>query len=105
MAVRDFDETQLATDFAAILSQAGITFSYYGTTVTGVWAASRNIFEDFEDQRRNDEKFTVFLTTSQLSRTLAVAQTLVRGTSNYFIERISLDAEGTGVEIDVCKVI
>lgn len=105
MAVRDFDSTQLSADFSAILSQAGITFSYYGTVVTGVWTSSRNLFEDWEEQKRNADKFTVFLTTSQLSRQLAPSQTLVRAGVTYFVERVSLDAEGPGVEIEVCKAI
>ena len=49
MAVRDFDPTQLSTDFDAILSQAGITFSYLGASVTGVWSSSRDAFADFEN--------------------------------------------------------
>lgn len=105
MAVRDFDETQLATDFAAILSQAGITFSYLGSSVTGVWSMSRNMFSDFEDQRRDEAKFTVFFTTSQVSVTPAQSQTCVRAGVTYFVEQVRFDAEGTGCEIDVCKVI
>ena len=105
MAVRDFDDAQLAADYAAILSQAGVTFSYYGQTVTGVWAASRRLWADWEEQKRDDERFTVFLTTSQLNRTLAVSQTLSRGSTLYFIESIAADAEGGGVQIEVCKVI
>lgn len=105
MAVRDFDDAQLAADYAAILSQAGVTFSYYGQTVTGVWAASRNLWADWEEQKRSEERFTVFLTASQLNRTLAVSQTLSRNGTVYFIENVAADAEGSGVQIDVCKVI
>ena len=105
MALRDFEPTQLATDFGAILEQAGITFSYLGATVTGIWSSSRDAFSDFEDQRRNESKFTVFLTTSQVSTSPAVAQTMVRAGITYFVERVTLDAEGTGCEIDICKVI
>jgi len=103
--VRDFDPVQLAYDYAGILEQAGITFSYLGSTVTGVWAASRQEFVEFEDQRRDDVRFTVFFTTSQVTGTPAQTQTCVRSGSTYFVEQVRFDAEGTGCEIDVVKVI
>lgn len=105
MAVRDFDPSQLATDFGAILDQAGITFAMGGSSITGVWAMSRDVFSPFEDQRRSDSKYTVFLLTSQLGSGPSLSQTLVRAGVTYFIEQIRLDAEGTGCELDVCKVI
>lgn len=105
MAVRDFDPTQLATDFGAILDQAGITFSYLGSTVTGVWSSSRTMFGEWEEQRRDDVKFTIFLLASQLNGTPAPSQTLSRAGSTYFVEQVRFDAEGTGCEIDVAKVI
>jgi hypothetical protein len=58
MAVRDFDPTQINSDFSAILEQAGIAFTYQGVAVTGIWSSSRDAFADFEDQRRNESKFT-----------------------------------------------
>lgn len=103
--VRDFDPTQLATDFAGILDQAGVTFSYLGATVTGVWASSREMFSDFENQRRDEIKFTIFFTTSQVGTTPRQSQTLVRSGVTYFVEQVRFDAEGTGCEMDVCKVI
>jgi hypothetical protein len=103
--VRDFDPVQLAYDYAGILEQAGVTFSYLGSTVTGIWAASRQEFVDFEDQRRDDVRFTVFFTTSQVTGTPAQTQTCVRSGVTYFVEQVRFDAEGTGCEIDVCKVI
>ena len=103
--VRDFDPAQLAYDYSGILEQAGITFSYLGSSVTGVWGDSRNQFVEFEDQRRDDVRFTVFFTTSQVTGTPAVTQTLVRAGVTYFVEQVRFDAEGTGCEIDVAKVI
>lgn len=103
--VRDFAPAQLAYDYAGILDQAGITFSYLGSTVTGIWSGSRNDLSEFEDQRRDEIKFTIFLTTSQVSGTPAMSQTLVRAGVTYYIEQLRFDAEGTGLEIDVCKVI
>ena len=105
MAVRDFDSTQLLTDFTAILEQAGITFSYLGASVTGIWSSSRDAFADFENQRRDESKFTVFLTTNQVVTRPAQTQTLVRAGVTYFVEQVRFDAEGTGVEMDVCKQI
>jgi len=105
MSVRDFDPTQLASDYAGILSQAGITFSYQGTVVTGIWTANQNMFTEFQDQRRDDAKYTVFFTTNQISFTPKVTQTLVRSGVTYFIEKIAMDAEGVGCSIDVCNVI
>lgn len=105
MAVRDFDPTQINSDFSAILGQAGIAFTFQGVAVTGVWSSSQNVFSDFEDQRRNESKFTIFLQTSSISAAPQVAQTLARAGTTYFIERVSFDAEGTGCEIEVAKVI
>ena len=105
MAARDFDPTQLASDFGAILDTAGITFSYLGSSVTGVWSSSRTMFSEFEDQRRDESKFTIFLTTSQVATMPAQTQTLVRNGVTYFVEQVRFDAEGTGCELDVCKAI
>ena len=104
-AVRDFDATQINSDFSAILEQAGISFTYQGVSVTGVWSSSRDAFSEFEDQRRTDSKFTVFLLTSSVSATPQVTQTLSRASITYFIERVTLDAEGAGCEIEVAKSI
>ena len=104
-AVRDFDPTQINSDFSAILAQAGISFTYQGASITGVWSASRDAFADFEDQRRDDSRFTVFFLTSSVSAVPQVTQTLSRLSITYFIERVTLDAEGAGCEIEVCKSI
>jgi hypothetical protein len=103
--VRDFDPVQLAIDQGAILDQAGVTFAYLGSTVTGVWSSSRTMFSDFEDQRRDDVRFTVFFTTSQVSGTPAQTTTCVRAGVTYFVEQVRFDVEGTGCEMDVIKAI
>lgn len=105
MAVRDFDPTQLAADQAAVLEQAGITFAYLGSTVTGIWAASRQEFSEFEDQRRDDIRFTVFFTKSQIAGTPAPATTCGLAGVTYFVEQVRFDAEGSGCEMDVVKII
>ena len=104
-AVRDFDPAQIDSDFTAILAQAGISFTYQGVSVTGIWSSSRNAFSDFEDQRRQESQFTVFLLTSSVSAVPQVTQTLSLPGITYFIERVTLDAEGAGCEIEVAKVI
>jgi hypothetical protein len=104
-AVRDFDPAQIDSDFTAILAQAGISFTFQGVAVTGVWSSSRNAFSDFEDQRRQESQFTVFLLTSSVSAVPQVTQTLSLAGITYFIERVTLDAEGAGCEIEVAKVI
>jgi hypothetical protein len=105
MPTRDFDDATLAADWTAILSQAGITFSCQGSTVTGVWGPSGQAFTEFEDQRRDEVRFTVFLTTGQLGSVPAVASTLTRAGVTYFVSRVELDAEGTGLMLDVEKAM
>ena len=104
-AVRDFDPVQLALDQGAILEQAGITFSYLGSTITGVWSSSRNLFDEFEDQRRDEGRFTVFFLASQVVTAPQLTTTVVRAGVTYFIEALEFDAEGTGVQIEVRKSI
>lgn len=105
MGVRDFDPTQLAYDFTGILDQAGVTFTMSGQVITGVWNISRDSFDAFEDQRREDIKYTIFLLTSQLPSIPQLTQTLVRAGVTYYVEQIRQDAEGTGCEIDICNTI
>jgi hypothetical protein len=104
-AVRDFDPTQINSDFSAILAQAGISFTYQGASITGVWSSSRNAFAEFEDQRRDDSRFTVFLLTTSVSAVPQVTQTLSLAGITYFIDRVMLDAEGAGCELEVQKAI
>jgi hypothetical protein len=99
------DGRALMEKWAAILAQAGISFTYQGAAVTGVWSASRNAFADFEDQRRDDSRFTVFLLTTSVSAVPQVTQTLSRAGITYFIDRVMLDAEGAGCELEVQKSI
>lgn len=105
MATRDFDDTTIAADWTAILSQAGVTFLCQGSTVTGVWGASGQSFVEFEEQRRDEVRYTIFLTTGQLASVPAVASTLVRAGVTYFVSRVELDVEGTGLTLDVEKAM
>jgi hypothetical protein len=105
MTVRDFDPTRLEADFSAIQDQAGITFSIFNTVITGVWANSRNVFQSFEDQRRDEGRFTVFFLASQVVTAPQLTTTVVRAGVTYFVENMEFDAEGTGVQIEVKKSI
>jgi hypothetical protein len=105
MTVRDFDPTRLEADFSAIQDQAGITFSIFNTVITGVWNNSRNMFQSFEDQRRDEGRFTVFFLASQVVTAPQLTTTVVRAGVTYFVENMEFDAEGTGVQIEVKKSI
>jgi hypothetical protein len=105
MTVRDFDPVRLEADFSAIQDQAGITFSIFNTVITGVWNNSRNMFQAFEDQRRDEGRFTVFFLASQVVTAPQLTTTVVRAGVTYFIENMEFDAEGTGVQIEVKKSI
>jgi hypothetical protein len=105
MTVRDFDPDRLDADFAAIQDQAGITFSLYGVTVTGIWNNSRNLFQTFEDQRTNQGRYTVFFLKNQVITVPELTTTLVRAGVTYYIESLEFDAEGNGVSFEVCKSI
>jgi hypothetical protein len=105
MTVRDFDPALLEADFSAIQDQAGITFSIFGVSVTGIWANSRNVLQAFEDQRRDDGRYTVFFLASQVVTAPQLTKTLQRAGVTYFIESLEFDAEGSGVQMEVRKAI
>lgn len=105
MTVRDFAAAQLEADFSAIQDQAGITFAIFGVTVTGVWNNSRNLFQSFEDQRRDEGRYTVFFLASQVVTAPQLTQTVSRAGVTYFIKSIEFDAEGSGVQLEVAKAI
>jgi len=103
--MRDFPPDQLQYDFSAICESAGLTFSYLGAVVTGVWNSSSNDFSDFEDQRRGEVKHSIFFTLNQVPTTPQLLTTLVRSGVTYFVERIAYDPEGVGCKIDICQQI
>jgi hypothetical protein len=105
MTVRDFDPALLEADFSAIQDQAGITFSMFGVSITGIWANSRNVFQSFEDQRRDEGRYTVFFLASQVVTAPQLTSNVVRAGVTYFIENLEFDAEGSGVQMEVKKSI
>ena len=48
---------------------------------------------------------TIFFLTSQMGSAPTLSQTLVRSGVTYFVEQLRFDAEASGCEMDVCKVI
>jgi len=106
--VGDFDTTLLETDWQGIAgtggSGGGLAFQFAGVTATGIWAARFSQLESYEEQIRNERKFTIFTTFSELVTTPAVRMTIARAGVTYFIEAIRNDAELVGVELDVRQV-
>jgi len=103
----DFDTANLLADWNAVLSRAGALTAVFGgsTTFSGVWAEQANALDFMEDQLRDEHRFTVFTTSTELPILPAPRQTIVRAGVTYVVERVRSDAELIGIEIDVKKVI
>jgi hypothetical protein len=106
--VSDFDATILESDWRGIAGTGGtgggLTFAFSGVTATGIWAARFSQLQDFEDQLRNERKFTIFTTFTELVTAPVVRMTIARDGLTYVIEAIRNDAELIGVELDVKQV-
>jgi hypothetical protein len=106
--VSDFDTATLETDWRGIAGTGGtggpLAFTFAGATAAGIWAARFSQLQDFEEQLRDERKFTIFTTFSELAATPAVRMTLARSGLTYFIEAIRNDAENVGVELDVKQI-
>jgi hypothetical protein len=106
--VSDFDTSILESDWRGIAgtggSGGGLTFSFAGVTATGIWAARFSQLQDFEEQLRNERKFTIFTTFSELVSAPVVRMTIARAGLTYCIEAIRNDAELVGVELDIKQV-
>lgn len=101
----DFDTAQLTTDWESVLQSGGsLTFTIGAVTASGIWAARLSQLEEMEEQLRDERKFTVFSTVTQLVSVPTVRATLVRSGVTYFVEAVRNDAEGVGVELDVRQV-
>lgn len=102
----DFDSATLLSDWDDVLSRAGaLTAATGGVTFSGVWAERQNAFADINDQLRDERRFTIFTTATELSVTPILRQTLVRSGVTYVVEDFRADAEGVGIEFDVKRVI
>ena len=81
-----------------------MAFTFAGASASGIWAARFSALDSIEEQLRDERRFTVFTTFSELAATPAVRMTLARSGLTYFIEAIRNDAELIGVELDVKQV-
>lgn len=98
----DFDSTQLLSDWDSVLNAAGsLTATTGGVTFDGVWAQRNDALAQLEEQLRDEKRFTVFTTYTELATPPTTRQTVVRSGVTYFVEAVRLDAEGVGIEFDV----
>lgn len=102
----DFDTTNLLADWDGVLSTAGaLTATTGGVTFSGIWAERVNAFADINDQLRDEKRYTVGTTFTQLPTLPAMRQTVVRSGVTYVVEAIRNDAELACIEFDVKRVI
>jgi len=102
----DFDTTQLLSDWDNVLSNAGaVTALTGGVTFSGVWAQRADVLADMDEQLRDDKRFTIFTTFSELPTPPVVRQTVFRGSVTYFVDGVRTDAEEVGIEFDVRRII
>lgn len=102
----DFDEDQLLSDWDGILSSAGsLTAVTGGVTFSGVWSQRVNALAELEEQIRDEKRFTVFTTYTQLSTPPTVRQPVYRAGLTYSVEAVRTDAEGAGMEFDVKSIL
>jgi hypothetical protein len=102
----DFDTSTLLDDWDAILGCAGsLTATTGGVTFSGVWSARADMLADMEEQLRDERRFTVFTTCTELPTAPAVRDTVMRSGVTYVVEAVRTDAEAVGIEFDVRKVL
>jgi len=106
--VSDFDTATLENDWRSIAGTGGsggpLAFTFAGATANGIWAARFSQLNELEEQLRDERRFTLFTTFSELAVTPAARMTLSRAGLVYFIEAIRNDAELIGVELDVKQI-
>jgi len=102
----DFDTANLLADWNGVLARAGaLTAVTGGVTFSGVWAERVNQFADVNDQLRDEKKFTIATTFTELPNIPTVRQTVVRAGVTYSVEAVRYDAELACLEFDVKRVI
>jgi hypothetical protein len=102
----DFDTANLLADWNGVLSTAGaLTATTGGVTFSGVWAERQDVLVDMHDQLRDERRFTVFTTFSELATRPSLRQTIVRAGVTYAVEGIRDDVAAVGIELDVKRVI
>ena len=102
----DFDTADLLADWDDVLSRAGaVTASLGGVTFSGVWAQRTDALADLEEQIRDEKRFTIFTTFTELATAPATRQTLVRSGVTYVVETVRTDAELCAIEFDVKTIL
>jgi hypothetical protein len=102
----DFDSSQLLSDWDDVLGRAGsLTAVTGGVTFDGVWAGRVDALAEMDEQLRNEKRFTVFTTYTELPTPPTTRQTVVRAGVTYFVESVRVDAEGVAIEFDVKSVL
>jgi hypothetical protein len=102
----DFDTSQLLDDWDGVLSRAGsVTAVLAGVTFDGVWAQRVDALADLDEQMRDEKRFTIFTTFTELTTPPVSRQTLVRAGVTYVVESVRTDAEGACIEFDVKAII
>lgn len=102
----DFATADLLDDWDSILAVAGsVTATTGGVTFSGVWAQRADSLADFQEQLRNEKRFTIFTTFTELPTAPTMRQTLVRAGLTYAVEAVRTDAELVGMEFDVKSIL
>lgn len=102
----DFDTADLLADWNDVLTRAGsLTAVTGGVTFSGVWAEQASMLEAMDDQLRNERRFAVFTTYSQLPTAPIPRQTVVRSGVTYVVESVNADAELCGMQLNVKRVL
>lgn len=102
----DFDTADLLADWDDVLSRAGsLTAVTGGVTFSGVWAEQTSALEIMDDQLRNEKRFAVFTTYTQLPTAPNPRQTVVRSGVTYVVESVNTDAELCGMQLNVKRAL
>jgi len=102
----DFDTTDLLADWNGILARAGsVTATTGGVTFDGVWAQQVDALAELDEQLRNEKRFTIFTTFTELPTAPVTRQTVVRSGVTYVVESVRTDAELVGIEFDVKTIL
>lgn len=102
----DFDTDQLLEDWDGVLATAGaLTATLSGVTFSGVWGQQSDALIDMEEQLRDERRYTVATTYTQLPTLPQIRQTVVRAGLTYAIDDVRADAEAAVIEFDCHQVL
>jgi hypothetical protein len=102
----DFDTADLLNDWNDVLTRAGsVTATTGGVTFFGVWAQRADVLAQLDEQIRDEKRFTIFTTFTELPTAPTTRQTVVRSGLTYVVESVRSDAELAGMEFDVLRIL